>query len=429
MSHTIKKLEKSQVELVITVQPNEYESFVKAAADRLANRVAIKGFRKGHVPFDIVKKEVGEMGILSEALEPVIEATFFEAVQAEKLDTLGMPKIDVEKMAPGNEIVYKAVVSLLPIVELPDFSKVKVEKKVKPVEEKTIADTLEAIQNMHGVEKIKDSEAIGKDMVMIDMDMLVDNVPIDGGQAKDYRVYLGEEHYIPGFNEKLQGAKKGEKREFSLDFPTTHYQKMLAGKKVDFKINVKDIYERIPAELNEEFARKLGQESVQKLRDLVQDNLLREAEEKADKDLETAIFEEVIGKTKFGEIPEVLIHSEKEKMFYELKRDIERMGMTIEQYLQDIKKKEDELFKEFTMQAEKRAKAALISRQVAKENDIKISDDEIDLEIAVIKQSYEKDAEAQENLKRKEVRHSIATILQNKKVVAWLKETVAGEKK
>lgn len=429
MSHTIQKLEKSQVELIVTVTPNEYESFVKAAADRLANRVAIKGFRKGHVPYDILKKEVGEMGILSEALEPIIEATFFEAVQAEKLDTLGMPKIDVEKMAPGNDIVYKATVSLLPTVELPDFAKTKAERTVKPVEEKTVADTLEAIQNMHGEEKVKEGEAVGKDMVMIDMDMLVDNVPIDGGQAKDYRVYLGEEHYIPGFNEKLQGATKGEKREFSLEFPGTHYQKMLAGKKVDFKVTVKDVYERIPAELTEEFAQKLGQESVQKLRDLIQENLLREANEKADKDFEVAIFEDVIGKTKFSEIPEVLINSEKEKMFYELKRDIERMGMTIEQYLNDIKKKEDELFQEFTLQAEKRAKAALISRQVAKENDIKISEDEIDMEVALIKQSYKDDTAAIENLNRKEVRHSIATILQNKKVVAWLKEKVSGEKK
>lgn len=429
MSHTVKQLPQSQVEITVTVTPAEYQAELKAAAERLSNRVAIKGFRKGHIPFDIVKKEVGEMGILSEALENVVQATFFEALQAEKLDTVGMPKINVEKMAPGNDLVYTATVALVPSVELPDFSKISVEKKVKKVEEKEISETLEAIQNMHGEEKVKDGEAVGKDMVLIDMDMLLDNVPLEGGQAKDYRVYLGENHYIPGFNEKLVGAKKGETREFSLEFPETHYQKMIAGKKIDFKVQVKDVYERIPAELNEDLAKRLGQQSVQALKDLISNNLLSEAEQKADKDVEVEIFEKVIEKTKFSEIPQVIIDSEKEKMFYELKRDIERMGMTIEQYLQDIKKKEDELLKEFTAQAEKRAKAALISRQVAKENNIVVGEDEIDTEIALMKQAYEKDEQALENLKKKEVRHSIATVIQNRKVVAWLKEKTLSVKK
>ncbi len=427
MSHTVKQLPQSQVEFHITVTPQDYEALLKQAADRLSNRVAIKGFRKGHVPYDILKKEVGEMGILSEALESIVQSTFFEAIQAEKLDTVGMPKINVEKLAPGNDVVYTAVVSLLPKVELPDLEKIKVEKKIKKVEQSTMDETLEAIQNMHGQELVKSGSAGEKDMLLIDMDMLIDNVPVEGGQAKDYRVYLGEKHYIPGFNEKLLGATKDESRNFSLDFPETHYQKMLAGKKVDFRVTVKDVYERLPAELNEEFAKKLGQESIEKLKDLIQSNLMNEAAQKADKDLEVEMFEKVIEKTTFGDIPQIVIDSEKEKMFYELKRDIDRMGMTIEQYLQDIKKKEDELFNEFTTQAEKRAKAALISRQIAKENNILVTEPEIDMEIAIMKQAYEKDAEAQENLKKTEIRHSVANIIQNRKVVQWLKEKVTAK--
>ncbi len=427
MSYTVQKLPQSQVEFKITVTPQEYENFLKQAAQRLSDRVAIKGFRKGHVPYDILKKEVGDMGILSEALENIVQSTFFEAIQAEKLETIGMPKINVEKIAPGNDVVYTAIVSLLPKVELPDVSKIKVEKKVKKIEQSELDQTLETIQNMHGQELIKSGSASEKDMLMIDMDMLIDNVPLEGGQAKDYRVYLGEKHYIPGFNEKLIGATKDEKREFSLEFPDSHYQKMLAGKKVDFRVTVKDVYERVPAEVNEEFAKKLGQESVQKLKELIQTNLMNEADEKAEKDLEVEIFEKVIEKTKFEAIPQVVIDSEKEKMFYELKRDIERMGMTIEQYLQDIKKKEDELFKEFSAQAEKRAKAAFISRQIAKENNILVSESEIDTEIALMKQAYEKDTEAQENLNKKEIRYSVANIIQNKKVVQWLKEKVTAK--
>ena len=133
MNHTLKKLEKSTVELTITVSPADYEKHLLKAAERISERSAIKGFRPGKAPFEIVKKEVGEMHILNEALEAIVQETFYNAVTAEKLDTIGMPKIEVEKMAPGNDVVYKATVALLPTVKLPDLKKIKVEKKVKTI--------------------------------------------------------------------------------------------------------------------------------------------------------------------------------------------------------------------------------------------------------------------------------------------------------
>ena len=131
MAHSIKKLDNSEIELTITVSPSDYEKHILKATERLAARANIKGFRKGKAPYEVIKKEFGEMALLQEALEDIIKNTFYQAVQAEKLQTIGMPKIDVEKIAPGNEVVYKAVVGLMPKVAVANLKKIKVTREVK----------------------------------------------------------------------------------------------------------------------------------------------------------------------------------------------------------------------------------------------------------------------------------------------------------
>ncbi len=428
MSHTSKTLDKSQVELVITVEPKEYQKHLETAAERLSQKTAVKGFRKGKAPFDVIKKEVGEMAILQEALELVVQDSFYKAVTEEKLDTIGMPQINVEKMAPGNDIVYKAVVALLPKIKLVDIGKIKVKKEVKKIEDKQVDETIDAIRGMQAKEVIKSGIAEGTDKVVIDMDMFIDKVPVESGQAKDHQVYLSEDHYIPGFNEQVKGLKKDEEKEFSLNFPETHYQKNLAGKKVDFKVKVKDVFERQLPELDEVLAKSLGQESVEKLKELVNNNLLKEAEQKAEQKAEIEMLDQLIEKSEFEEMPEVLTNAEKQKMFYELKNDLDKHGITVEQYLQDIKKKEEELYEGFSEQALKRAKAALISRQVALENEIKVEDEELEKEIKGMEEMYKDNQEYLDRLKKPEVKDTIAMSIQNRKVMEWLKKQVIDKK-
>lgn len=427
MSHTRKNLEHSQIELTITVSPADYAKHLEGAAKTISEKTKIKGFRPGKVPFDIVKKEFGEMGILQEALEEIVKETYYTAVIEEKIDVLGAPEIAMEKVAPGNDIVYKATVAVMPKVTLPEMSKIKVTRDVKPVDDKQIKETIDSLRGMQAEEIEKDTAAEEMDKVIIDMNMFLDKVPVDGGQAKDYQVYLSEQHYIPGFNEKLVGIKKGETKEFSLEFSKEHYQKHLAGKNVDFSVTAKGVFERRMPEVNEEFAKKLNIESVKKLEDLIRDNLTKEAHEKSTQAAEINILEQLIEKTEFDPIPEVLIDGERQKMFYELKRDLSKNGVPIEKYLEDIKKSEKDLFEDFKAQAEKRAKAALISRQIAVENNIRVDENEINGEIDIMLATYGQNPQYAENIKRPEVRDTIAVSLQNKKVMQWLRAKVLGE--
>lgn len=424
MKHVLKKLEKSQVELTFTIPPAEFQTDLEKAAVRLSERAAIKGFRPGKAPYEMVKQQLGEGKIMEEALESIVQRTYFEAVKSEKLETVGMPQVKVVKMAPGNELVYTATVALLPEVKLADLTTIKIEKKSPEVGDKQVDEMLESLRKMQPKEEPKAGVATKEDKLTINMDMFIDNVAIEGGQAKNHQIYLSEPHYIPGLAEELVGLKKDDTKEFNLEFPKDHYQKHIAGKKVDFKIKVTDVFQLTYPELNDAFAAALGQKSMAELKKLLLANLSREAESKEDKRVEAEVLDQVIQKSTFSEIPEILIDSEKRKMFYELKSDLDRRGISLDKYLEDIKKTAEEIFKDFTENATIRAKAALVSRTVAIENNIKVEKEDLDKEIELVKQAYPGDKTVEENLKKPEVVDTVAATIQNRKVVALLKEKI-----
>lgn len=427
MQHTLKNLPKSQAELAITVSPNDYMKDMEDAAARLSERAAIHGFRPGKAPYDIVKQQLGEIKILEEAMQTIVEKNFFAAVTAEKLQTIGMPEITLEKMAPGNDFIFKAVVALLPTVKLPDLSTIKVEKKAVSIGDKEVTSVLEDLKKMQGKEVAKDGVATKDDKVVVSMNMLIDKVPVEGGQAPNHQVYLSEEHYIPGFAEQLIGLKKSDKKQFTLKFPAEHYQKHLAGKDVDFDVEVKDVFALEFPALDDEFAKKLGQKDLGALKKILEQNLHHEAEHKEEQRIDGEILEKIIATAEFGEIPELLIRSEKQKMFNELKHDLEKNGVDFEKYLKDIKKTEEEIYQDFTERGTTRVKAALISRQVALDNDIKVDDKEIEDEASMIRLTYQGDPKVEEALKRPEVRDTLAMTIQNRKVVKFLKEKILGK--
>lgn len=424
MPHTLKTLGKSKIELIITVAPADYQPFMESAATRLSERAAIKGFRPGKAPYNVVKEQVGEIKILEEAAQSIVEKNYYEAVKAENLETIGMPQITLQKFAPGNDLEFKAEVALLPKINLADFSKIKVDKKEVKATPAQVDEILGNLKKMQAKEVIKNGTAGKEDKLTIDLDMFIDNVPIEGGQAKNHQVYLNEPHYIPGLAEELVGLKKDDTKEFQLKFPAEHYQKHIAGKNVDFKVKVNEVFELHYPELNDEFAKKLGQESLTKLKELLTANITKEEEKKEDQRIEAAILDQLIEKSSFDEIPDTIITAEKQKMFYELKHDLDERGISMEQYLNDIKKTEDQIFQDFQTGAEKRAKAALISRQVAKDNNMVVSKEELDQEIAAIRAAYPDNEQVTENLKRSEVIDTIASTIQNRKVMSLLKEKI-----
>lgn len=429
MKYEAKTLDKSQVELTITVEPKDYKKDLEAAAVRISERAAIKGFRAGKAPYEMVKQQVGEIRIIEEAMQSIVEKNFFNAAKEAKLDTVGMPQITITKIAPGNDLVFTATVALLPIIKLGDMSAVKVKHQSKEVTDTEVEAVLNDLKKMQTKEILKNGASTKDDKLVINMEMFADKVPVEGGQAPNHQVYLNEPHYIPGLAEQLVGLKKDDTKEFSLKFPKDHYQKHLAGRDIDFKVKVNDVFELQHPDINDEFAKSIGQESLEGLKLIIKTNLSEEAKHKDEQKIEIEILDQMIEASEISEVPDVLINAEKQKIFNELKYSLANQGIEMEKYLKDLKKTEEDIFKDFTEQALRRVKAALISRQVALDNNIKAEKADIEAEVKQIKAAYPDNKNVEENLKKPEVLDTLALTVQNRKVMNFLKEKIVGNKK
>ena len=278
MTYTVTKQPKSITEVRVTIEAAELKPYMERAASEMSQRATIEGFRPGKAGYDIVAKRFGEMAILEEALPSIVQKQLVEVVKKEALDTVGEPSINVEKAAPGNEVIFTAKFAILPTIKkLADLSKIKIEAKDAKIEAKEVEKVVDELRKMQRTEHKVEREVTATDKVTVDLDMTVDKVAVEGGTARKHAIYLTEPYYIPGLNEKLLGMKTGEERVFMLKFPSEHFNKMLAGKDVEFTVTLHGVEEVRHPELNEAFAKSVGQESMEKLRELLKKNLEDEA--------------------------------------------------------------------------------------------------------------------------------------------------------
>jgi trigger factor len=385
--------------------------------------VKIDGFRPEKVPFDILKQKVGEMAIYEKAAEFATEKTYPKFVKEERTETIGGPEIVIVKLAPGNPFVYKATVSLLPSVKLGDYRKIRVARKKSEVEEKKIDAALSELQKMQTKEVLANRPAKKEDKIILDMDMLQDKVPLEGGQAKNHSIYLGESYYIPGLTEQLIGLSAGECKEFSLPFPKEHYQKNLAGKNVDFKVKISSVFELQPPALDDSFAKNLGQESIEKLKNIIRENLLAETENKEELRLESEILKQVVDESRFDDIPETLVSAEAHKMVHELEDGLAEKGISFDDYLRNLKKTEKELMLDFAPRAVERIKTALAIKEIAVVEKITAEEKEIDEEIEHLVQAYKNEPDLQERVRSEESRQYLENIIKNRKTIKLLKDS------
>jgi len=427
MEITLKELPKSEVEITVEVTVEEQEPYLKAAAEQISANKQIAGFRPGKAPYENVKQQFGDMTILEAALETIVKQTYFKAVKEKKLETIGAPKIDIEKSAPGNAIIYKATIALLPKITLPDWKATKISRKIKEITEDEICKVIDDVRKMQAKETLVARPAQKADKVLLDMDIQLGGVPVEGGQAKDHSVFLDEDHYIPGLADKLIGATQDQVLEFQLPFPENFYQKMLAGKNADFKINIKGVYERTLADLTDEFAKTLGQQSIEDLKKAVRENLKMEADQKEEQRVEIELLKTLTDASTFDEIPEIIITEEKQKMFAELKASLAERGLEFEDYLQNIKKTVEQLADDFTKGAMDRAKTALLIRAIAKEENIDITPEEFKAELEHVREIYKENKDVDERLAQPELQDYIAHMLLNRKVLFLLKHKILGD--
>lgn len=423
MNVTKKELPKSQIELLVELSFEELKPFIERGAESISKEVKIEGFRPGKAPYDVLKRKIGEMSILEEAARIAINKTIDQAIKDNvKSEPVGHPEVSIIKLSPENPLEYKVVLAVLPEIKLGDYKNVKVKAVSVEIKDEDVEKVIEQLRESRAQEVIADRVIQEGDKVTADVDMFLDNVPVEGGQGKGTAILIGKNYIIPGFDKNLVGAKKDDVKEFKLKYPEDYHMANLAGRMVEFRVKILEVYSRELPEVNEEFAGAFGLKNAEELKSNIKKSLEEESKQKEEQKTEIEIIDKILTQAKFGDIPEMLINHEADAMLHDLEHKIAQQGAKFEDYLQSIKKTREQLLLEILPDAVKRVKSALMIREVAIEEKITVNEEEVTAKVEELLKQYKGYAKVEERVKGHEYRHYLKNTIANKKVMDKLKE-------
>ncbi len=429
----IKDKLKSSKELVFKIPAKDFEKFYQQSLKELGKDLKVPGFRKGKVPEEVIEKELTPERILYNAGDIAIRKIYVEAIVKNNIPAIGEPKIELKNIKKGEDLEFVATVDLLPEVKLKDFQKdidkvnEKFVKKEIKIDDKDIQKELDALANQRVKVITVNREAQKGDQVEVDFDVFVNNVAIEGGSAKKHPVIIGENRFIPGFEEQLIGVQADDEKEFELEFPKDYHAKNLAGKKAKFKVKVGLVQERELPEINDEFAKGFGKfKNLQELKDNIKHGLIHEQEHKKEDEWKKELIETLLTKVDM-EIPQSLIDNEVEVMMRELENDVMRLGLTKEQYFSQVKTTEEKMKEGWKKkQAPNRVKAALILQHLAKEHKLAPKKELVQQQVDQIVQQQTAYGQDPAKLDIQRIYEAVKGSLTNEEVFKWL---MGGEDK
>lgn len=425
----MKHLPKSKVEIELSVEWNEWEKFIAPAVAEISAEFKFSGFRSGKAPRNLVEQKVGSEMILSHAAQKAISKSYSDFVAREKLSVLGSPKVEIEKIVEKEPLLFKAIVSVMPEITVSDkykeaVKKINVEfaKKTTKIGEEEIDLELEKIANSRVKLVTVRRPATKNDSVEVDFTVSVDGKVIEGGESKNHALVIGKGVFIPGFEENLIGTSEGEEKEFELMFPADYHKKELAGKMAKFQVKMKLVQERQVPEINDEFAMSLGKfKNISELRKNIEEGLEHENEHKLKEEKHGKYLEEIV-KSFEGELPEVLVQDELNRMAQEFEAQISTAGMTLDGYLEKLKKDKKELLKDWEPQAEKRIKSAMALKEIAKKEEVKVESAEVEAEMNKTLQYYKNVKDFEKNVDMQRLFSYVKGTLENDKVFLMLEK-------
>ncbi|MBU3924686.1 trigger factor [Patescibacteria group bacterium] len=434
MKIDIKKLPKSQIELLITIPAEKWKHYRDHAVECLAGRVKIPGFRPGKADAKTIEKNLGPAAIMEEIAEHAVNDTYRQALQKHNFIPADQPKVDIIKLAPENDIIYKAVLSVIPPIALSEDYKKKlasegIKLETPKVEEKELKESIEYLLNSRAKIVTVARPAQKGDRVEIDFETRLDNVKIEKGDSKHHPLIIGRSNFLPEFENNITGMKAGEEKEFNVVFPKDYYQKQLAGKNVSFKVKMNLAQEVITPKFDDEFAKSLGHfKEIKELEKSISEGIIVEKTKVEKEKFRTKIVEFLIKNYGAKELPDILVDSEVKRMLVEFKRNVEQNGMKFEEYLSQLAKTEASLKESWRQTAEGRINNYLITREIVKQENLKAPEEEITEQTNKILANYKNVKEAEKEIDAEKLKNNVHDVLITEKVLVLLEEIVLGEK-
>lgn len=397
-----KDLGKSQVEITFELTADEFKEHFSHALEHLKHHVKVDGFREGKAPASMVEDKLKPEALLMEAGDHAVKHVYFDYISENKLEPIGNPEISIVKIAKGSEFIFKAKISLLPEVILPDYKDIalKIKNKDVSVADQEIQDTLNYLQKSRAKFTPKKEPAEKKDFVNV----VYQSKDLSDNKEFEDKFVLGEGGFMKGFEENIEGMEEGKEKTFKISIDKNFAQKDLAGKEMEFKVKLKAVFKMEIPEINDQFAKEVsgeikaisqGKESVLSfdtldgLKDSIKTGILSEKKEAEKQRRRDEILEKIVESVNI-ELPDSVIAYEQENLMKDLKNRVgQNMKITFEQYLATTKQTEEQLKESFKKEAEKRIKKFLVLREIGKKENVEVSEKEVTDEIEKATSEYQ----------------------------------------
>jgi trigger factor len=417
---TKEKVENSQAFITVEMEPSEMEHGMENGYRHLVVKANIPGFRKGKAPRAVVERHLGKARLLEEAIDHLIPEAYQNALKEQSIEPYAQPQVEITQADP---LIFKAVVPLVPTVELGDYQSIRVSPEEVEIKDENIDAVIEQLRHQHATWEPVDRPLDYNDMAVMDINGTVDEKPYVKKAAAQYQVLKDAISPAPGFTAQVVGMKKEEEKEFSLTFPADYLNKEVAGKEGHFKVKLQEIKEEKLPELNDDFPALVSAEfkTFTALREEVAKNLKERAEEHARMDFEEKVINAAIDKAKI-EFPPVLVDMEINRILNEQDRQLQMSGQGMDGYLRSINKTPEQLQEELRPVAMKNVTASLLLGKVAEEEKVEVSETEIDnrLDSMVLGVDEEKKAEMRRLFDNPQTRASLKQSLMARKTIERL---------
>lgn len=306
--------------LEVAIPASQVDGEVAQRLNRISRTARLKGFRPGKAPLAVIRQQYGEQ-VQSEVINDLMRTSFSEAVQREKLNPAGGPRIEPISIAPGADIKYAAVFEVLPEVKLKPLSDLSVEKPVASVADSDLDAMIDTLRKQRPVFNEVSRAAAANDRVTVDFKGRIDGTEFDGGAGDNVQIVIGGGRVMKEFEDALVGASAGDEREFNATFAADHANAKLAGKTATFSVKVGKVEEQLPAALDEEFAKSFGipDGNLDSLRTEVRANMERELAEAIRLKLRTQILEALYTSNPI-ELPRQLVDEQVQELQVEMLR-------------------------------------------------------------------------------------------------------------
>jgi len=423
---TKEELPQREALLTIELEPQDMEPHLQRAYQRIVQRSNIPGFRKGKAPRAIVERFVGPDALREEALDSLLPDAIKRAIAEQELDSAGMPRVNEIE---GDPPIVKATVPLEPLVELDDYLAIRADEEPVEVTEEQVRELLEHLRREQAPWEPATRPVSFGDQVTMDVRGAVDGRDILNQQGVVYVAAEENPSPVPGFVQELVGMNQGEDKEFTLTIPEGYGDEGLVGSECIFHVAVHENKEKRLPELNDEFAKGVGEgyDSLNALEEQMRVDLQSQEEQAARRRYEDKVVPLLLERTKV-EISPLLVDHEVAHLLEDEREALKRQQVDMEQYLKDVGKSAEEHQEELRSVALSRLTRSYALRKVAVLENIEISPEDVEQEINALVESVGNQGDAvRRNFDTPEGKHSLSEVLLNRKTLERLTGIAKGQ--